>query len=82
MHDLLLHRHEDPFDVPRIRRGIERLGLSLIGFVLPTGAHRARYRREHPGDPLFRDYESWAALEKSEPFLFAAMYEFWCRKPL
>lgn len=82
VHDLLLHRHEDPFDVPRIRRGIERLGLSLIAFVLPTAAHRARYRREHPGDPLFRDYEAWAALEKSEPFLFAAMYEFWCRKPL
>jgi SAM-dependent methyltransferase len=81
VHDLLLHRHEDPFDVPRIARALDRLGLELLAFHLPTPFHRARYRRDHPEDPAFRDVEAWAALEKREPFLFQAMYNFHCRKP-
>ncbi|HEX9931844.1 MAG TPA: class I SAM-dependent methyltransferase [Allosphingosinicella sp.] len=80
IHDLLLHRHEDPFDVPRIRRAIDRLGFTLLAFVLPTPEDRARYLGEHPEDPLLRSYEGWAALEKKAPFMFARMYEFWCRK--
>ncbi|HEX8527182.1 class I SAM-dependent methyltransferase [Allosphingosinicella sp.] len=81
VHDLLLHRHEDPFDVPRIVRALDALGLELLAFELPTPFHRARYLREHPHDPLFRDVRAWAALEKQEPFLFRSMYRFWCRKP-
>jgi SAM-dependent methyltransferase len=81
VHDLLLHRHEDPFDVPRIARALDRLGLELLAFDLPTPWHRARYREEHPGDPAFRDVAAWAELEKRDPFLFQAMYEFHCRKP-
>ncbi|HEX6374750.1 MAG TPA: class I SAM-dependent methyltransferase [Allosphingosinicella sp.] len=81
IHDLLLHRHEDPFDVARIVRALDRLGLELLAFRLPTPQRRARYRQEHPGDPAFRDVAAWAALEKREPFLFRSMYDFWCRKP-
>jgi len=81
IHDLLLHRHEDPFDVPRIVRALDRLGLELLAFDLPTPFHRARYRREHPDDPAFRDVKAWAALEMKEPLLFRGMYKFWCRKP-
>jgi SAM-dependent methyltransferase len=82
VHDLLLHRHEDPFDVARIRRNIERLGLVLIRFILPSNICVANYRRENPQDPLFRDYALWSAQERNRPYLFAAMYRFWCRKPL
>ena len=81
VHDLLLHRHEDPFDVPRIARALDRLGLELLAFDLPTPGHRARYLEDHPGDPAFRDVEAWAALERSDPFLFQGMYNFHCRKP-
>jgi SAM-dependent methyltransferase len=80
VHDLLLHRHEDSFDVPRIGRALERLGLELLAFDLPTLHHRARYLREHPHDPAFRDLKAWAALERREPFLFQSMYSFHCRK--
>ena len=66
----------------RIRRAIDDLGLELLGFVLPDEERRARYLRDNPGDPLLRDYAAWEALEKSEPYLFSGMYEFWCRKPL
>jgi SAM-dependent methyltransferase len=81
VHDLLLHRHEDPFDVPRIANALDRLGLELLAFHLPTPFHRARYRAEHPDDPGFRDAEAWSALEKRDPFLFQGMYNFHCRKP-
>jgi SAM-dependent methyltransferase len=81
IHDLLLHPHEDPFDVPRIVRAIEALGLELLAFDLPTPLTRARYRSEHPEDPDFRDVAAWSALEKTQPFLFSGMYKFWCRKP-
>lgn len=81
VHDLLMHRHEDPFDVPRIVRALGSLGLELLAFDLPTPFDRAAYRKEHPHDPGFRDVAAWAALEKSQTSLFSGMYKFWCRKP-
>lgn len=81
LRDLLLHHHEDNFDVPRVRRGVEALGLEFLGFQLPGGERRARYRADNPHDPWFRDYDAWAAAEWREPDLFAGMYRFWCRKP-
>ncbi len=81
VHDLMLHRHEDPFDVRRIGRAIDTLGLELLAFRLPNRHRRARYRSAHPHDPLFRDRAAWEELEKAEPTLFSGMYEFWCRKP-
>lgn len=81
VHDLLLHRHEDAFDVERIRRGVDQLGLQFLGFQLPGGDRRARYREENPHDLLFRDFTAWARAEWREPELFAGMYHFWCRKP-
>ncbi len=82
VHDLLMHRHEDPFDIPRIRRALERMGLELIQFELPTAKIRAAYRANHPDDPLRRDYAGWTEMERKDPSMFAAMYDLWCRKPL
>jgi len=82
IHDLVVHRHEDCFDVPRIARAMDSLGLELLRFVLPTRHDRALYLRAHPNDPCFRDIQAWAALERTAPFLFAGMHKFWCRKPL
>jgi len=81
VHDLLLHPREDSFDVPRIGRALDALGLELLGFDLPSPALRARYRWDHPDDPGMRDLEAWAALERGQPSLFRSMHKFWCRKP-
>lgn len=81
VHDLLLHRHEDAFDIPRVKRAIERLGLDLLAFKLPTPAQEAEYRRDWPGDPLLRNLARLAAFEQSRPFTFVGMYDIWCRKP-
>ncbi|HWD28434.1 MAG TPA: class I SAM-dependent methyltransferase [Rhizomicrobium sp.] len=80
VYDMLLHRHEDPFDVRRIRRAMESLGLALLHFAIPDRDVKAQYRAQHPGDPLRRDFAAWAALERRHPALYGGMYDFWCRK--
>ncbi len=81
VHDLLLHPQEASFDVPRIGRALDALGLELLAFDLPSPASRARYRWDHPDDPGMRDLNAWAALEREQPSLFRSMHKFWCRKP-
>lgn len=79
-YDLLLHAHEDPFDIARIRRFVETHGLDLRGFVLPGAAGR-RYAGDHPHDPHLRDYAALQRAELADPALFrGGMYEFWCAK--
>jgi ubiquinone/menaquinone biosynthesis C-methylase UbiE len=79
-YDLLLHRHEDPFDIPRIERALKGFGLRLLSFELPTPSATARYDAMFPSDPKHRDINSWQAFEKREPWVFAGLYKFWCRK--
>jgi SAM-dependent methyltransferase len=79
VHDLLIPRHEDPFDISRISRGLERLRLRLLSFLLPAPDVSARYHTMFPHDPMRRDMQSWAGFEKSYPFSFFGMYSFWCR---
>ena len=80
VHDLLVHVHEDAFDIPRIRSAVDRLGLALLRFDLPSAEARTWYKREYPDDPWQRDYASWAATERRNPRIFSAMYRFWCMK--
>jgi SAM-dependent methyltransferase len=80
VHDLLLHRHEDPFDVPRIERALVRLDLDLLGFGLLDHRNEVLYARENPHDPRRRDFKAWGALEARKPEIFGGMHEFWCRK--
>ncbi|HXC55893.1 MAG TPA: methyltransferase [Rhizomicrobium sp.] len=82
VYDLLVHQHEDPFDVPRIQKALGDLGLQLIHFGMSKQRFTARYRAENPHDPLQRDFAAWARAERDNPRLFASMYDFWCRKPL
>lgn len=78
--DLFLHRHEDPFDIPRIARATETLGLGLLRFQVARD-RRGRYRAQFPDDPYFRDYASRAAFERNDFPPSAAMYDIWCTKP-
>jgi 2-polyprenyl-3-methyl-5-hydroxy-6-metoxy-1,4-benzoquinol methylase len=81
-YDLLLHCHEDPFDISRIAAAFDRCGLRLLSFLLPTPDAAARYHARFPHDPMHRDLRSLQLFEKSEPTIFGDMYEFWCRREL
>jgi len=74
VHDLLFHVHEDCFDVPRIARAIDALGLKLLRFGLPTPEDATRYRELAPHDPLRRDLAAWHGYEIRHPSTFAGMY--------
>lgn len=80
VHDLLFHEQEDPFDITRIVRGMETLGLDFLGFRLPAQG-RARYRREHPEDPHRRDVDAWRALDRERPHPARGLHHWWCAKP-
>jgi hypothetical protein len=72
----LLHWREDPFDIPRIARALERLRLRLVSFVLPASDLRARYDAMFPSDRMRRNVESWAMFERHELTDFISI--FWC----
>jgi SAM-dependent methyltransferase len=78
--DLVLHTQVHLFDVPRIGRALDQLGLCLASFVLPRPDAIARYDAMFPHDSLHRDIDSWAKFEATEPGVFKGMYEFWCRR--
>ena len=77
-YDLLLHRHEDPFDLPRIARALDALGLRLLHFELLTPAAEARYAAAVPDDPERRDIKKWMRYEREHPGLDLGNYVFWC----
>lgn len=80
--DLLFHVNEHRFTVPQIREALADLGLTFIGFELPTAQTRALYLQEYPADPGLRDFSAWDRFEERHPRSFAGMYRFWCQKPL
>ena len=79
-YDMLLHRREDCFDVPRISRALVRLKLRLLRFVIGTPDLNARYDKMFPNDASHRSIENWHIFERQNPDAFIAQYAFWCRK--
>jgi len=75
-HDLLLHRHEDPFDPSRIKRALEALGLRLLAFDLPSPAAVAQYEAMFPADHARRNIDSWIAFAQQNFSL--GNFRFWC----
>lgn len=79
--DLICHPHEDPFDVPRIERIVERLRLDLLRIDPLTPLGERSYAKFAPDDPLRRDFRAWKTIEFQDPQLFGSRYDFWCGKP-
>lgn len=79
--DLLLHRHEDPFDVTRIERALNGAGLRIVSFdMLPPVA--ARYDAMFPEDPKHQNSNSWARFVRVDPTAMLNHFTFWCCKSL
>jgi 2-polyprenyl-3-methyl-5-hydroxy-6-metoxy-1,4-benzoquinol methylase len=78
-HDLLLHRHEDPFDIQRIENALTHARLRMLSFDMPSPAITARYDAMFPNDPKHRDFESWARFELIDRDACEHHFSFWCR---
>lgn len=79
-HDLLLHRHEDPFDVARIERALHHAGLRLLSFSLRSPAASARYDAMFPDDPRHQNIESWSRFVRTDTDAIMGHFRFWCCK--
>lgn len=77
--DLLFHAHEDPFDIPRIQRALDALGLAFAGFKLPETI-LDQYRQRYPDDPAALNLKNWQQFEEANPDTFGACYRFLCRR--
>jgi hypothetical protein len=47
-HDLLLYRHEEGFDIDRIKHALDYAGLRMLSFDMPMPAIAARYEASSP----------------------------------
>jgi 2-polyprenyl-3-methyl-5-hydroxy-6-metoxy-1,4-benzoquinol methylase len=79
VHDMLLHRHEDPFDLPRLKRALQAAGMRVLAFQLPPDV-AARYEAWFPDDSKHRDIDALTRFEVTKGGQFVGNYEFWCQK--
>jgi ubiquinone/menaquinone biosynthesis C-methylase UbiE len=77
-HDLLLHRHEEGFDIARIEHALAHARLRMLSFDMPTPAIATRYDAMFPDDPQHRDLRSWSRFERCDPSIAQRHYRFWC----
>jgi Flp pilus assembly protein TadD/2-polyprenyl-3-methyl-5-hydroxy-6-metoxy-1,4-benzoquinol methylase len=78
--DLIFHTKEHRLTLEQIDRFLKDNGSRFLGFELNDAVLNA-YRARYPGDPGATDLSNWAAFERENPGMFAAMYVFWIQKP-
>ena len=80
--DLIFHVQEHRFTLPEIRKALDTLGLTFLGFQKPMAAGVLEsYRNSFPDDPHAVDLRAWHEFELQNPTSFAGMYQFWLHKP-
>jgi 2-polyprenyl-3-methyl-5-hydroxy-6-metoxy-1,4-benzoquinol methylase len=77
--DLLFHAHEDQFDIPRLQKAMQTLGLTFTGFKLPASVLED-YKNKYPADVHLDNLDNWHQYEQSNPDTFVECYKFLCRK--
>ena len=80
--DLLFHRQEHCFTIPKLKACLQELGLRFIGFETSEFAYIKTYMERFPEDKARVNLENWEKLEEEIPKMFFGMYQFWCYKPL
>ncbi|MFQ6022739.1 MAG: tetratricopeptide repeat protein [Acidiferrobacterales bacterium] len=80
--DLLFHVKQHEFTLPQIQSALDGLGLTFIGFDLPTPQIKRRYRELFQQDDRMTDLSAWEKFEDLYPRAFVGMYVFWCQKAI
>ncbi len=79
--DLIFHAQEHRFTPEKIAAAIDALGLQFLGFEFDEPSALEAYREAYPADPSAVSFDNWSDFEAAHPDTFAAMYQFWVRKP-
>jgi tetratricopeptide (TPR) repeat protein/SAM-dependent methyltransferase len=78
--DLLFHVQEHRITLPQIKSFLAANGVQFAGFI-PVPSQLRTFAARFPEQAAQLDLDYWHALEAEVPDLFAAMYQFWLRKP-
>ena len=76
--DLLFHAQEHRFSISKIKENLSRLGLTFLGFE--DKLVKEKYKKIYPNKIDLYDLNKWEKFEKSNPRIFAGMYQFWCKR--
>ena len=76
--DLLFHVQEHRFTIPKIKDGLNELGLKFCGFESDRIVSQFKRNSNHKDD--LYNLDKWHVYEKSNPQIFEGMYQFWCQK--
>ncbi len=76
--DLLFHVQEHQFTISKIKKYLDKLGLIFLGFEDQLVKENFKINFNDKND-LF-NLNKWEEYEKSNPRIFAGMYQFWCKK--
>lgn len=78
--DLVFHVQEHQISLPEIKAFLAANGMEFAGFVLDPGT-TARFTARFPDPCAVTDLDRWHEFESAAPETFAAMYQFFIRKP-
>ena len=78
LRDLIFHVQEHRFTLPQIKNCLDELGLKFCGFINKDTI--LNFKNFHGKGADIYNLELWNQYEKSNPRIFAAMYQFWCQK--
>ncbi len=78
--DLLFHVQEHRITLREIKSFLAANGVEFAGFILDAPALQ-RFASRFPERAALTDLDRWHEFEAEAPGTFAAMYQFWVRKP-
>ncbi len=76
--DLLFHVQEHQFTINKIKRYLDELGLIFLGFE--DQLVKDNFKNNYTNKEDLFNLDKWEEYEKSNPRIFAGMYQFWCKK--
>ncbi len=78
--DLLFHVQEHRITLPQIKTFVAANNVEFSGFI-PVPSQLRTFAERFADRSALLDLDCWHTLETENPGLFAAMYQFWVRKP-
>ncbi len=76
--DLLFHVQEHRFTISKIKEYLDKLGLIFLGFE--DQLVKENFKDNYINKDDLYNLDKWEEYEKSNPRIFAGMYQFWCKK--